>query len=75
MRVSMVKDLRENYLKKGMAERRVRALLGKPYVRSGDDGKPGLWSIWLTSDDGMDCSTLDVLFIDGRLVRTGESQT
>lgn len=74
-RQEMVQDLRENVLKRGMTEVRVRALLGKPYIRSNAEGDPGLWSTWLTSDDGIDCGTLDALFIDGRLVRTAEADT
>jgi hypothetical protein len=78
-RSPMIADLRDNYLLVGMTMKEVRALLGKPtYVWNEDEFQAGRvrWDYATDADAlGLDCIVLDIVFVDGRLVRTAKAQT
>jgi hypothetical protein len=73
VRRQMVPDLKEHHLKRGLTRQQARALLGKPDFVSRD--ATGTYVEWLTGQSTLDCFTLQIRFINGRLVESMEGQT
>jgi hypothetical protein len=73
-RSAMVDDLRAQ-LSRGMTMREIRRFLGKPNDVGADLKGRGVWWSYVTGQDGVDCSTLDLRFKNGRLQETAIGQT
>jgi hypothetical protein len=75
-RGKMLGDVRAHHLHRGMRQSEVVRLLGNPSYKGNQNVRGrGVWWSWIAGEDLIDCATLDVRFVHGRLVETGQGHT